>query len=160
MNNNITLRQVSWDEAKTQLGSIRTRVFIEEQHVPPELEWDEHDNACIHLLALATGSGEADSPANNDPAGSGTPVGTARMLADGHIGRMAVLREWRHQGVGSALLSALLDIARQQGLSRVFLFAQTSAIEFYQQHHFTITSDEFMDAGIPHREMALTLRTD
>lgn len=138
----VTVQQVSWQDGQHALRSIRSQVFIEEQHVPPELEWDEHDAGSIHLLARD---------------GEGNAVGTARMLADGHIGRMAVLKPWRGQGVGSALLQTLVAIARRQGLQKVFLYAQTMAIGFYQQHQFRITSDEFMDAGIPHREMELNL---
>jgi predicted GNAT family N-acyltransferase len=138
----ISIEQVTWQDAQQDLRHIRTRVFIVEQHVPPELEWDEHDADCIHLLAH-----------NRD----GRAVGTARILSDGHIGRMAVLHEWRGQGIGSALLQALIDIAQRQSLKKVFLYAQTTAIGFYEQHHFRVISDEFMDAGIPHREMELNL---
>jgi len=77
------------------------------------------------------------------------------MLYNGHIGRMAVLPEFRNKGVGSALLTALLKLAREQGIHEVFLHAQTNAVAFYQKHGFTITSDEFMDAGIPHVTMRL-----
>ncbi len=75
------------------------------------------------------------------------------MLFDGHIGRMAVLPVYRNQGIGSALLNKLLDIARQQGLPEVFLHAQIAAVGFYKAHDFTVCSDEFMDAGIAHVTM-------
>jgi len=139
----VTIRRTTWDRDQPALRAIRTQVFIEEQHVPVELEWDEHDACSIHLLACDR---------------EGNAVGTARMLKDGHIGRMAVLKSWRGQGVGNALLQTLIEIARQQALEQVYLYAQTSAIGFYQRHHFHITSDEFMDAGIPHHEMTLNLR--
>ena len=139
----ISIRQVTWQNRQEDLRLIRTQVFIDEQHVPVELEWDEHDADCIHLLAY-----------DNE----GKAVGTARMMADGHIGRMAVLKSCRGRGVGSALLNRLIDIARTQQLEKVFLYAQTTAVGFYERHHFHVTSDEFMDAGIPHREMALDLR--
>lgn len=139
MNKQFHIIEVSWEQDKASLQFIRETVFIQEQQVPVELEWDEYDSECTHVLAL-------DDTDN--------PIGTARMLRDGHIGRMAVLPEWRAQGVGSALLQCLIDCARRQQLTRVFLYAQTTAIPFYQQHHFEIISDEFMDAGIPHREMS------
>ena len=142
MNKAISIKQVAWDEYQQPLSNIRETVFIKEQHVPPELEWDEHDADCLHLLAC-----------NNNDEGLVEYIGTVRMLNDGHIGRMAVLAEWRNQGVGSTLLAKLISIARQQQLEKVYLYAQTSAIEFYLQHQFNIVSDEFMDAGIPHREM-------
>ena len=135
----ISIRQVTWQDSQEDLRLIRTQVFIDEQHVPVELEWDEHDADCIHLLAY-----------DNE----GKAVGTARMMADGLIG----LIKADGRGVGSALLNRLIDIARTQQLEKVFLYAQTTAIGFYERHHFHVTSDEFMDAGIPHREMALDLR--
>ena len=124
------------------IKTVREMVFIEEQHVPEELEWDGLDEAASHVIAL-------DSHAQ--------VIGTARLLDNGHIGRMAVLAEWRRQGVGSAMLNALLGLARQKHLPRVFLHAQTSAIDFYKQHGFSLRGEEFMDAGIPHRYMERTL---
>jgi predicted GNAT family N-acyltransferase len=130
--------QTSWEADKKDLIRIRTEVFINEQLVPPDLEWDGYDRHCWQVIARAA-NGEA--------------IGTARLLYDGHIGRMAVLPPYRLQGVGSALLHKLLDIARQQQLREVFLHAQIAAIAFYEKHGFTVCSDEFMDAGIPHVTM-------
>jgi predicted GNAT family N-acyltransferase len=137
--------QASWAEHKKDLIRIRTEVFINEQLVPPDLEWDGYDQSCWHVLAQTAG-GEA--------------IGTGRMLYDGHIGRMAVLPGFRNKGVGSALLTALLKLAGQQHMSEVFLHAQTSAVSFYQKHGFHITSDEFMDAGIPHVTMRLDIASN
>ena len=134
--------QTSWDKHKKDLIRIRTLVFINEQLVPPELEWDGYDNDCWHVIASA-----------NDA----EYIATGRMLYDGHIGRMAVLPEFRGQGIGSSMLNELINLAKQQGLKEVFLHAQTSAIEFYQKHGFIISSDEFMDAGIPHVTMRKTM---
>ncbi len=120
------------------IKSVRETVFIQEQRVPEELEWDQHDAKAIHVIAVDT---------NNHV------IGTARLLTDGHIGRMAVLESWRKHGVGSAMLQKLLLIAKQLHLTRVFLHAQTSAIGFYEQHGFNTVGEEFMDAGIPHRYM-------
>jgi predicted GNAT family N-acyltransferase len=142
MTTSFQIQQASWQAHKKDLIRIRTEVFINEQLVPPDLEWDGYDQDCWHVLAQ-TAEGEA--------------VGTGRMLYDGHIGRMAVLSEFRDQGIGSALLKALLTIARHQGIKEVFLHAQTRAVPFYLKHGFTIISDEFMDAGIPHVTMRLAL---
>ena len=120
------------------IKSVREQVFIQEQHVPEELEWDDHDARAIHVVATDTHN---------------QVIGTARMLADGHIGRMAVLAAWRNTGIGSAMLQKLLSLAKERGLCKVFLHAQTSAIGFYQDHNFRASGEEFMDAGIPHREM-------
>lgn len=142
MTTSFRIQTASWVKEKKDLIRIRTQVFINEQMVPPDLEWDGYDQDSWHVLATSA-DGEA--------------IGTARMLYDGHIGRMAVLPEFRNKGVGSALLNALLNIARQQGINEVFLHAQTRAVAFYQKHGFTITSDEFIDAGIRHVTMRLTL---
>lgn len=120
------------------IKSVREQVFIQEQHVPEELEWDEHDTKAVHVVAYDARD---------------QVIGTARLLADGHIGRMAVLEPWRKNGVGSAMLKKLLLLAQQQNLSKVFLHAQTSAIGFYEHHGFRTLGAEFLDAGIPHRYM-------
>jgi predicted GNAT family N-acyltransferase len=135
--------QVSWQEAGAVLRHIRTIVFIQEQNVPPELEWDDGDVHCVHVLARLEQGGQA--------------IGTGRLLPDGRLGRMAVLPGWRGRGVGSAILETLLEIARHQYLSFVVLHAQTHAVGFYQRFGFAITGDEFIEAGIPHRAMRLLL---
>ena len=132
------VEQTSWDRDKKNLIDLRTRVFINEQLVPPDLEWDGYDSDCWHVIARTEDN---------------TCIGTARMLYDGHIGRMAVLPEYRKKGVGSELLKSLHEIARAQGIHHVFLHAQTSAVGFYQNHGYKITGDEFMDADIPHVTM-------
>lgn len=136
------IREVDWQEAQLELKRIRVQVFIVEQNVPVELEWDGLDPGARHVLAKNR-NGEA--------------VGTARLLSDGQIGRMAVLKEWRGLGVGSALLGALLQIARNRGFSKVFLNSQIRAVAFYSRRGFKVVSGEFMDAGIPHVTMILHL---
>ena len=137
-----TVQVANWQNDGWALRVIREAVFIHEQHVPVELEWDELDATCIHMLAM-------------DPAGN--PVGTARLLPSGVIGRMAVLREWRCKGVGSVLVLHLLEEARKQHIRRVALNAQTYAMGFYARFGFQTVGDEFMDAGIPHMRMILQL---
>lgn len=133
----IRIEQTDWAAHKAELSAIRHRVFIEEQHVPKELEWDEHDEHAIHLLAYVDEQ----------------PVATLRMLSDGHIGRMAVLKEFRRSGIGTTLMQTIMSIAQEAGLQEVHLDAQIRAIPFYQRLDFTAEGDEFMDAGIPHRHM-------
>lgn len=137
-----TVRAADWDHDRLALGHVRRVVFLEEQGVPEELEWDEWDARSRHFLALDA---------------TGQAIGTARLLPDGHIGRMAVLKPWRCRGVGSALLRHVLTAARDAGFAEVELAAQTHALGFYQRLGFIAYGDEFMDAGIPHRNMRLSL---
>ncbi|HVW65580.1 MAG TPA: GNAT family N-acetyltransferase [Nitrosospira sp.] len=136
------LRIARWQEDGPALRAVRETVFIHEQHVPPELEWDKLDEHCIHVLAT-------DATEN--------AIGTARLLADGTIGRMAVLKAWRGKGVGRALLLRLLEEAKKQHLQQVTLHAQLQASEFYRKLGFEIRGEEFMEAGIPHIGMVLKL---
>lgn len=132
------MKIVNWASAERQIKPVREAVFIKEQHVPVELEWDGLDITCTQILSFL----------DDD-----TPVGTARLLPNGHIGRMAVLNNYRNHGIGSAMLDTLLVYAKEHQISDLFLFAQTQAIPFYEQHGFTATGDIFMDAGIPHQKM-------
>lgn len=133
---------VGWQEAEDALAQIRRRVFIEEQAVPENLEWDGLDDAAVHVLAQDA---------------TGQPIGCARFLPDGSIGRMAVLPDWRHCGVGREILTALIELARKREFLRIRLSAQTHAIPFYEKFGFRVCSDVYDDAGIPHRDMQLTL---
>lgn len=138
----IEVRSANWQHDHAILSEIRRRVFIEEQSVPEDLEWDETDDDAQHWLAFY----------NNEP------VGTARMLRNGHIGRMAVLIRARQQGVGSQILRAIIAAAAQQQLREVYLHAQTHALDFYARLDFVAEGPEFLDANIPHRTMRLQLR--
>jgi predicted GNAT family N-acyltransferase len=137
-----TVRIMTWRDALPRARAVREKVFIEEQKVPRELEWDEWDERCDHALACDT---------------AGDPIGTARLLPDGRIGRMAVLKEWRRNGVGGALLLALLDCARGRSMVRSVLHAQTQAVGFYRRFGFSERGEQFLEAGIPHVEMTLEL---
>ncbi len=135
------VRLVAWDEAHAALESVRRAVFVVEQHVPEALEWDEADAVSQHALASA----------------DGVPIGTARLLPDGHIGRIAVLRTWRGRGVGAALLTAMIEAARERGFATVLLNAQVQALDFYRRFGFVAEGEVFPDAGIPHQAMRLEL---
>ncbi|MEQ1880807.1 MAG: GNAT family N-acetyltransferase [Burkholderiales bacterium] len=126
-----------WAADINRLRSVREAVFVLEQSVPVELEWDEFDAVSTHVLA------ESD----------GLAIGTGRLLPDGHIGRMAVLKPWRGIGVGNAMLATLVELARARGYSSLRLNAQEHAIAFYQRQGFIAEGDIFDEAGIPHRRM-------
>ena len=128
---------MGWDQARADAAPIRFAVFVDEQKVPSEIELDEHDPACLHVVARS----------------EGRAVGTGRLLPDGHIGRMAVLKAWRGQGVGAAMLAVLIDAARARGDHEVALSAQTHALGFYRRFGFTNEGPEYIEAGIPHQAM-------
>lgn len=138
MSQNFSIVQTSWSEETEALKAIRETVFMQEQSVPEELEWDGEDENAIHLLAS-----DCD----------GNPIGCARILRDGHIGRMAVLKPWRAQGVGRQLLQQAVEVVKGLGCQAAFLDAQTYAIPFYQRQGFITEGEEFLDAAIPHRHM-------
>lgn len=133
----LAMHQPLWPEC----CRIRQRVFIEEQHVPVDLEWDETDEAAIHLLASLDGQA----------------VGCARVMPEGYIGRMAVLPAWRGKGIGEALLLQAIQMCRQFDVSHARLSAQVHAIGFYQQAGFEVCSEPYSDADILHVDMQLEL---
>jgi predicted GNAT family N-acyltransferase len=137
-----SVRLTDWAQDATALRAVRTPVFIVEQAIPESLEWDEADTVSVHALAIAT---------------DGTVVGCGRLLPDGHIGRMAVLREWRGCGVGAALLARLVQLARTHGHPQALLHAQTHALDFYAKQGFVPVGEVFVEAGLPHQTMRLAL---
>ena len=133
--------ETDWARDRPALAAIRRAVFIDEQRVPEALEWDEFDTVSRHFLAWVDGD----------------PVGCARLLPDGHLGRMAVLPGWRGRGVGRALLEAALAAARRAGYATVTLSAQTHAAGFYARAGFVAEGEIYEEAGIPHLVMTLAL---
>ncbi len=133
---------VCWHDGEPLLKAVREAVFIREQGIPPESEWDGLDEDCRHALVLSS-QGEA--------------IGCGRMLSDGHIGRIAVLPKWRGQKVGTAIMEALLDYARAHDYSQVDVDAQTYAVPFYRRFEFIEEGEVFTDAGLPHIKMRLKL---
>ena len=124
------------------LRAVREPVFVEEQKVPLDMEWDELDPRCSHVIARDH---------------QHRPIGTGRLTPEHKIGRMAVLKEWRGRGVGEALLLALIEQARDQGLPEVSLHAQVDAIGFYEKFGFEGYGERFEEAGIQHQSMRLAL---
>ena len=139
----ILVEQVDWLSHKETLRDIRKTVFIEEQSVLEEEEWDDFDKLAIHVLASNEG---------------GMPMGTGRIVENGQIGRMAVLKPYRCLGVGSLMINKLLEIAVHNNMTAIFLNAQQSAVGFYQKHGFSARGELFMDAGIPHLQMVFNSR--
>jgi predicted GNAT family N-acyltransferase len=141
---NISIQITHWDEAKSQVMPIRHEVFIKEQEVPEELEWDEFDHDALHAIV------KKDQEV----------IGTARLIIDkanARIGRMAIQKEYRDQGIGQKLLSILIQIAKEKGAQECILHAQTHAIAFYAKADFEPNGPIFDEAGIPHVEMRLIL---
>lgn len=137
-----TILATDWANEAPRLSAIRRAVFIDGQGVPEDLEWDAADAAAAHFLAVDD---------------MGQAIGCARLLPDGSIGRMAVLRGWRRRGVGRAMLEAALCAARARGHTRVRLSAQTHASAFYARAGFVTVGEEYQEAGIPHVAMQKVL---
>jgi predicted GNAT family N-acyltransferase len=131
----------NWEQDNDELTRIRTRVFVDEQKVPSELENDDRDSECLHVKAKI----------------NGVIIGTGRLLPDGFIGRMCVYGQYRNRGIGTKMLNNLVQQATDSGLKKVSLNSQSSAIPFYRKFGFTIDSEEFIEAGIPHQRMIMML---
>ena len=129
---------VEFATALAELRAVRDEVFVGEQGVPVELEHDALDPLCTHALARLL---------------DGTPIGTARLTPERHIGRMAVRAPWRGRGVGDALLLALVEEAHKRGWPEVRLNSQATAIRFYERHGFQPEGPRFIEAGIEHQAM-------
>jgi len=140
----ITLETKNFSEHSQEILSLRYRVFSLEQGVDPDIDIDGLDDDAVQILALD----------------NGTPVGTGRMLADGHIGRIAVLAEYRKAGIGKQIMSCLIEQARNNELDQVFLGAQVSAVPFYEKLGFCHSGEDYMEANILHTPMELSLKTN
>lgn len=139
------VRLASWDADQAAIRAVREQVFVIEQAVDPELEWDGLDDSCDHAVVIGSDR---------------SIVGTGRLVcagSDGKIGRMAVLAEFRGKGAGMAILEFLVDLARSKGLQRAVLNSQVHALPFYERAGFVVTGPEFDEANIPHRKMTLEL---
>lgn len=135
------LKEARWADEQLAISAIRRAVFIDEQGVPEALEWDGLDADASHVLAYV----------------DGRPIATGRLLASGHIGRMAVLADFRGFGIGAAVLGRLLALAKRAGLTKISLNAQVHAQGFYARHGFVAQGATFLDAGIPHVAMRIQL---
>ncbi|MET0656253.1 MAG: GNAT family N-acetyltransferase [Pseudoxanthomonas sp.] len=133
---------IDYASGLAELRTVRETVFVQEQQVPIEEEWDALDPLCRHVLA-------------RDQAGQ--PIGTGRLTPEHKIGRMAVLADWRGQGVGEAMLAQLMAEARKLGWPAVSLNAQVSAESFYARQGFIPHGERFWEAGIEHQAMRRAL---
>jgi predicted GNAT family N-acyltransferase len=129
------IRSASWQADRARLEFVRRQVFIIEQKIPESEEWDNADENSSHVLAF---SEKRDV------------VGTGRLEPTGKIARLAVLGEYRGQGVGSAMLIRLVEEARQRGFDQVYLHAQTHALSFYKKFGFVSDEEIFSEGGITH----------
>lgn len=144
MKNNLKIDIVHWIDCHTALMMIRQKVFIEEQKVIPNLEWDGLDEKAIHFLALK----------NEKPVGCGRVILINDQM---RFGRMAVLKKYRYQGVGTEIIHQLMMTAKTKHIRSINISAQCHAINFYQKFGFHVTSEIYLDAEIPHRDMVLNL---
>ncbi|HEX6832238.1 MAG TPA: GNAT family N-acetyltransferase [Rudaea sp.] len=142
--NDFTVEIADWsnDADRAACREVREQVFIVEQNVPQEDEWDDLDARSRHALAR-------DS--------NGHPIGTGRLTPNATIGRMAVMKDWRGRQVGAALVQILLEQARAIGYTSIELHSQTHAIPFYARFGFEPYGDEYVECAIPHRNMRLEL---
>lgn len=137
MESALVIELLPWQAARAHAAPIRFAVFVQEQGVPREIELDDMDGRSLHAVAFM----------------GTTAVATGRLLPDGHIGRMAVLRPWRGRGIGGEILARLIERARERGDREVVLSAQVHATGFYRAHGFVEEGAQYLEAGIPHRDM-------
>ena len=138
--NDFVIAIVSWSDKQAEVTSVHRAVFIEEQNVPESIELDGRDPDYFHVLA-------SDK--------NGRPVGTARMDEKGKIGRMAVLQNYRRQGIGRKMIQALMDYGRKNSITDFHVSSQVTAIGFYKKMGFEPFGEEFFEAGIKHINMKL-----
>jgi len=142
--NDFTVTVADWsiDADRDACKTVREQVFIVEQQVPREDEWDEFDERARHVLARDA---------------QGNPIGTGRLTANAMIGRMAVVSGWRGKQVGAIMLDTLIEQARALAYPAIEMHAQTQAAAFYRQFGFAAQGDEFLECGISHVHMRLEL---
>ena len=133
----LRIELMPWKKARAHAAPIRFTVFVEEQGVPIDIELDGQDVLSVHALVFDEEK----------------PVATGRLLPDGHIGRMAVLKDWRRRGIGALMLQSLMERAKERGYPEVVLSAQVQAVPFYRAHGFEAEGEEYLEAGIRHQAM-------
>ena len=133
----VSVRIATWENDKEKLSEVRRQVFIDEQKVPKQMEWDGEDESSIHYLA------EIDD----------NTVAVARLKPDGQLGRMAVLKEYSNQGIGHTLRPFIINNLNSR--KEIYLNAQVSEIPFYKKNGFVECGDLFYEANIPNKKMLL-----
>jgi len=137
----LSLFLAPWQDFSQRLMNVRTNVFVHEQGISADLEHDEWDEKSEHVLLSV----------------EGVDIGTGRLLPSGYIGRVCVLKENRGFGFGRKIMLALIDRAKEKGMKELSLSSQVQVLKFYQSLGFTVVSDEYMEAGIPHVKMKLKI---
>lgn len=131
-----------WASLGLDAARVRDAVFVREQQIPADVEWDDADHDAVHVVAY------------REHGDVRTAIGTGRLLSTGYIGRLAVVKEARAAGVGARLLAVLVARAFARGDPLVRLYARLEAVPFYLRCGFERVGDEFVEAGIGHVEMA------
>lgn len=130
-----------WEQLQKDAKLIREQVFIQEQGIASEDEWDDLDATVLHFIVYDREQ----------------PIATARLLPQHSVGRVAVLMPYRKQGIGKILMEHIIEYARQQNLPYLKLSAQTYVTAFYEALGFVVQGEEYLDCGIPHIDMTLEL---
>ncbi|WP_336954315.1 GNAT family N-acetyltransferase [Acinetobacter sp. AS167] len=133
-----------WSQLQHDAKLIRSMVFIEEQNISEADEWDEQDAISLHFVVYA-----------QDQA-----IATARLLENNSIGRVAVLQQYRGEGIGKLLMQQIIQVAKQQNRAFLQLSAQVYAIRFYENLGFQVQGEEYLDCEIPHIDMGLSLKNE
>ena len=137
----LKIRSGSWDELQNDAKLIREQVFIQEQHIPVEEEWDAQDAVALHFVVYDQAQ----------------PIATARLLQNHSIGRVAVLKAYRGQGIGKLLMLEMIQQAKHEQRKFLKLSSQVHAVQFYAGLGFTVQGEQYLDCGIPHIDMYLKL---
>lgn len=135
----IKIVETSWGQSSKEISEVRHKVFVVEQSIPPEIEMDGKDSDCIHFLALKQSK----------------PIGAARLQKYGKIERVSVLRDYRHKGIGTAIIKMVIEKARNMDIEKIYLHSQIDSKNFYQQLGFVQQGEAFFEADKPHIEMIL-----
>lgn len=133
-----------WSQLQHDAKLIRSMVFIEEQNISEADEWDEQDAISLHFVVYAQDQ----------------PIATARLLENNSIGRVAVLQQYRGEGIGKLLMQHIIQVAKQQNRAFLQLSAQVYAKRFYENLGFQVQGEEYLDCEIPHIDMGLSLKND
>ena len=130
-----------WHSLQQHAQHIRELVFILEQDIAPEDEWDDQDPISIHFVVY-----DADQP-----------IATARLLSNDHVGRVAVLKDYRSKGIGKLVMQEIIALAKQQQRKELILSSQVYATQFYSGLGFAVQGESYLDCGIPHVDMVMVL---
>lgn len=141
------LQSGSWDELEQDAKQIRKAVFVIEQQIPEQEEWDAQDALSLHFVVYVP-----DQHLNLVQ-----PIATARLLKNNSIGRVAVLKQYRGQGVGCLIMQKVIEQAKIEQREYVELSSQVHAVAFYESLGFIKEGEVYLDCGIPHIDMYMKI---